>query len=252
MPLYVVVEVNALEVSLVDHTPEELLAATLIGLRLEYAAGIGPDNDFISLRLSLDSAQLDDEQPATRSATVHVIVQLAALQPLARCHVGHAGFVWHPPCRHVVVCSQSFIPPSMSSGVAPHLKPMPEFGFISESWRRAVRFPVILRPAPLPEEGQGEVQALVQMTAIMQGKGPRGQPYYPFLSFRMTRPLLVRRSTIMLAQMFSRRALQLPGCHTRCRCMSQSGFTQCTVAIAACATISWYSSRQTPAAQRSA
>ena len=59
-------QVTALEVSLVDHVPEELLAATLLGLRLEYAAGIGPERDFVSARLSLDSAQLDDEQAATR------------------------------------------------------------------------------------------------------------------------------------------------------------------------------------------
>lgn len=66
MPIYAVIEVTALEVSLVDHTPEELLAASLLGLRLEYAAGIGPESDFVSLRLSLDSAQLDDEQATTR------------------------------------------------------------------------------------------------------------------------------------------------------------------------------------------
>ena len=56
----------------------------------------------------------------------------------------------------------------------------------------AGRFPVILRAAPLPDEGLGEVQPLVQMTAIMQMQGPHGQPYYPFLFFRVTRPLLVR------------------------------------------------------------
>lgn len=66
MPVHMVVEVNSLEVSLVDHQPEELLAATLTGTRLEYAAGIGPENDFTSLRLSLDAAQLDDEQASTR------------------------------------------------------------------------------------------------------------------------------------------------------------------------------------------
>lgn len=53
------------------------------------------------------------------------------------------------------------------------------------------RFPVTLRPAPLPDEGKGEVQPLVQVVTIMQMQGPRGQPYYPYLSFRITRPVLV-------------------------------------------------------------
>ncbi|KAK9815130.1 hypothetical protein WJX73_008307 [Symbiochloris irregularis] len=67
---YLIVEVTALEVSLVDHSPEELLAASLFGLRLEYAAGIGPEKDFVSYRMSLDSAQLDDEQASTRFPVV--------------------------------------------------------------------------------------------------------------------------------------------------------------------------------------
>lgn len=65
--------------------------------------------------------------------------------------------------------------------------------FMLKRWaRHGRRFPVVLRPAPLPDEGQGEVQPLVQLTTVMQMQGPGGQPYYPFLSFRVSRPLLVR------------------------------------------------------------
>ena len=76
MPIRVVVEVTALEVSLVDHTPEELLAASLTGLHLTYEVGIGTNGDFNNLELKLDSCQLDDEQPTTRCVLVCPLSEL--------------------------------------------------------------------------------------------------------------------------------------------------------------------------------
>lgn len=54
------------DISVVDHTPEELLNLTISGLRLEYASGIGPESTFASFRLSIASLQLDDQLPFSR------------------------------------------------------------------------------------------------------------------------------------------------------------------------------------------
>ncbi len=64
--LYITVDFVRLEISLVDQKPEEVLAATLVGLKLESASGIGPDGSFSSLRFSLNGIQLDDMLPTTR------------------------------------------------------------------------------------------------------------------------------------------------------------------------------------------
>ena len=62
------------------------------------------------------------------------------------------------------------------------------------------RFPVVLCPLPgengggsgVDPEGGGAAQALVQVALVRQGGGPRGQIYYPFISFRVARTLQVR------------------------------------------------------------
>ena len=64
--LYFTIDFVRLEISVVDQKPEEVLAATLVGLKLESASGIGPDGSFSSLRFSLNSIQLDDMLPTTR------------------------------------------------------------------------------------------------------------------------------------------------------------------------------------------
>ena len=46
---------------------QELLAIFVGGFSLEYAAGIGPEGNFISLRASVNSVQLDDQLPSSRS-----------------------------------------------------------------------------------------------------------------------------------------------------------------------------------------
>jgi hypothetical protein len=60
------VSVGHADVSVVDHTPEELANLTLTGLRLEWASGIGPDGTFASFRLSVQNLQLDDQLPYSR------------------------------------------------------------------------------------------------------------------------------------------------------------------------------------------
>ena len=64
--LYITVNFVRLEISVVDQKPEEVLAATLVGLKLESASGIGPDGSFSSLRFSFSGIQLDDMLPTTR------------------------------------------------------------------------------------------------------------------------------------------------------------------------------------------
>ena len=68
--IYVAVTITAIEVSLVDHTPEEILVATATGLSLEYAAGIGPDCCFTSVRLSVNGVQIDDQLATSRFPVV--------------------------------------------------------------------------------------------------------------------------------------------------------------------------------------
>lgn len=66
--LYVTVTLGLLDISLVDHKPEELLTASLAGLRLEFAAGIGPEGSFQRIRVSVQSVQIDDQMFASRWA----------------------------------------------------------------------------------------------------------------------------------------------------------------------------------------
>ena len=60
------VTLGLLDISLVDHKPEELLTASLAGLRLEFAAGIGPEGSFQRMRVSVQSVQIDDQMFASR------------------------------------------------------------------------------------------------------------------------------------------------------------------------------------------
>jgi hypothetical protein len=55
-----------LQVSVVDQRPQELFAAVVLGVRVQYAAGLGPSGDCSSLRIAVDSVQIDDEMPGTR------------------------------------------------------------------------------------------------------------------------------------------------------------------------------------------
>ena len=64
--IFLSIALGQADISVVDHTPEELLNLTLSGLRLEYASGIGPEGTFASFRLSVHSLQLDDQLPFSR------------------------------------------------------------------------------------------------------------------------------------------------------------------------------------------
>jgi len=55
-----------LQMSLVDQRPQELIAAAIMGVRVQYAAGLGLEGNCSSLRFSVDSVQVDDQMPGTR------------------------------------------------------------------------------------------------------------------------------------------------------------------------------------------
>ena len=92
--LYVAVTIAAIEVSLVDHTPEEILVATATGLTLDYAAGIGPDCNFISLRAGANGVQIDDQLATSRFP---VVLTPAAVD-------SNEGGVAQPLLQTCVVC----------------------------------------------------------------------------------------------------------------------------------------------------
>lgn len=64
--LFLSIALASFDISLVDHTPEEILLLTANNLSVEFADGIGPDNNFRSLRVSLGSIQVDDQVPESR------------------------------------------------------------------------------------------------------------------------------------------------------------------------------------------
>ena len=68
--LYIAVTIIAIEVSIVDHTPEELMLVTATGLELDYDAGIGPDSNFIGLRAGINGLQIDDQLATSRFPVV--------------------------------------------------------------------------------------------------------------------------------------------------------------------------------------
>ncbi len=49
---------------------QELLAIFVGGFSFEYAAGIGPEGNFVSLRASVNSMQLDDQLPSSRFSSL--------------------------------------------------------------------------------------------------------------------------------------------------------------------------------------
>ena len=64
--LFITVSFSSLDVSCVDHLPEELIAVTLQGLSFKMAMGIGPEGTFQRMQLSLRNLQIDDQLPASR------------------------------------------------------------------------------------------------------------------------------------------------------------------------------------------
>jgi len=64
--LYVSVSFSTLDISCVDHLPEELIAVTIQGLSFGMALGIGPEGTFQRMQLSVQSLQIDDQLSASR------------------------------------------------------------------------------------------------------------------------------------------------------------------------------------------
>lgn len=60
------IRMEALEISLVDHTPEEILLVTVAKVKLSLESGIGPDCDSIDLRASIHAIQIDDQLSTSR------------------------------------------------------------------------------------------------------------------------------------------------------------------------------------------
>lgn len=65
--LYIAVSFGVLDISCVDHLPDELVAITIQGLSFSGALGIGPEGTFQRMQLSVQSMQIDDQLPASRS-----------------------------------------------------------------------------------------------------------------------------------------------------------------------------------------
>ncbi len=65
--LYLSLSFGSLDISCVDHLPEELIAITIQGLSFSMAMGIGPEGTFQRMQLSLQNLQIDDQLSASRS-----------------------------------------------------------------------------------------------------------------------------------------------------------------------------------------
>ena len=64
--LHVSVSFSVLDISVVDHLPEELVALTIKGLSFGVALGIGPEGTFQRMQLSVQKLQIDDQLSASR------------------------------------------------------------------------------------------------------------------------------------------------------------------------------------------
>ena len=64
--LHVSVSFSVLDISVVDHLPEELVAVTIKGLSCGVALGIGPEGTFQRMQLSVQKLQIDDQLSASR------------------------------------------------------------------------------------------------------------------------------------------------------------------------------------------
>lgn len=64
--LHVSVSFSTLDISMVDHIPEELIAVTIQGLSFGMALGIGPEGTFQRMQLSVQKLQIDDQLSASR------------------------------------------------------------------------------------------------------------------------------------------------------------------------------------------
>jgi len=64
--LYVSLSFGSLDISCVDHLPEELIAVTIQGLSFSMAMGIGPEGTFQRMQLSLQNLQIGDQLLASR------------------------------------------------------------------------------------------------------------------------------------------------------------------------------------------
>ena len=64
--LYLSVSFGMLDVSVVDHLPEELMAVTIQNLSFRMALGIGPEGTFQRMQFSVQTLQIDDQLSASR------------------------------------------------------------------------------------------------------------------------------------------------------------------------------------------
>jgi len=176
------ISVGHADVSVVDHTPEELANLTLTELRLEWASGIGPEGTFASFRLSVQNLQLDDQLPYSRcwlysGWVVELLCQISSSRSVyassvRRCPPSLSGMLWFQCC---LTCS--YIRPQLCTA--------------------GCRFPVILAGTDTEirtgEEVsvEGEAPPLLKFTIVSQPGLPRRQIYYPYISFRLSRPLQV-------------------------------------------------------------
>ena len=64
--LHIAVSFDVLDISCVDHVPDELIAITIEKLSFSGALGIGPEGTFQRMQLSVQKLQIDDQLTSSR------------------------------------------------------------------------------------------------------------------------------------------------------------------------------------------
>jgi len=64
--IYVSFNLEKMDISVVDHTPQELMLISFSGVVLEYATGLGPHNSFTNIHIKVKELQVDNMLPFTR------------------------------------------------------------------------------------------------------------------------------------------------------------------------------------------
>lgn len=110
---FLAVALAAIDVSLVDHTPEEILLLTASGLSLDFADGIGPENSFTSVRVSIASIEVDDQVAQSRFP---VLITSAAVD-------NEEGGLAQPLLQASLICQPGGAQGQVSSGFSRLKKP---------------------------------------------------------------------------------------------------------------------------------
>ncbi|KAL0043245.1 hypothetical protein WJX82_000683 [Trebouxia sp. C0006] len=115
--LYLSLIFGSLDISYVDHLPEELIAVTIQGLSFSMAMGIGPEGTFQRMQLSLQNLQIDDQLSASRFPVV-----------LSPADIAEEASEYHPLLSLAVISQpglargQTYSPPPISFQISKTLQ----------------------------------------------------------------------------------------------------------------------------------